>query len=222
MDWWYRLNRFLSYHLTPAVKIIFMVNVGVFLFMLLARMTVPALADLVLALFAEIPRYTIFYLNLWRPVTYMFLHVGGLHILFNMVILWFFAPDLEGRWGWRRFWTFYLVTGAGAGLLHAILSVATGNGGVIMIGASGALYGVLLAYAAYYPNRMVLVWGILPVKIKWLVAFIIVMSILALQGGPRPGDNVSHVTHLAGLIVAYLYLIKYHHTIDIRRWKYMN
>lgn len=220
MDLWYRLNRFLSDHLTPAVRLIFLINVGFFLLFQILLLFIPNLGDWALYALAEIPVLSIFRLNLWRFVTYMFLHLAGLHLLFNMMVLWFFAPDLESRWGTPRFWRFYLITGAGAGVIHAIISLATGREAGPMLGASGALYGVLLAYAAYYPSRVVLVWGILPIQIRYLVGFIVLFSLFAL--GRQSDQGVSHITHLAGLVVAYFYLSRYHHTPDIRRWRYMN
>lgn len=233
------LNRYLSRSLTPAAKTIFLINVGVFLAAILASEFFPTrrvaasndpsdprfaltirespVEMFVVRWLAENPDGS--RLRVWQYVTYMFVHLQGLHLLFNLAVLWFFAPELEVRWGTSRFWRFYLFTGIGAGILHTLYASLPGareHGPVI--GASGALYGVLLAYGAYYPNRAVFIYGVLPMPMKFCIPLLILLDAVFLSRG---ADNVSHVTHLAGLAVAFFYLAKYHRTSDIRRWRFL-
>jgi membrane associated rhomboid family serine protease len=217
MDPFTQFNRFLSRHLTPAVKTIFLINTGVFVgiqigFLVLPQTVVHHLIDL----FGQNPRRSLGTLFVWQFLTYMFIHLNLFHILFNMIILWFFAPDLEDRWGSSRFWRFYLVTGIGAALLHAVIGLLTRPGGTV-IGASGALMGVLVAFWAYYPQRVVYLYGALPILVKWLVPLIVLLDLLLLRSDPR----VSHLTHLAGVVVSYAYLARYHRTNDFTKWKYL-
>jgi len=102
----------------------------------------------------------------WQPVTYLFLHGDPFHILFNMLALWMFGTTLEQDWGSRRFLQYYFLTGVGAGVLTFLVSIRSQTP---TIGASGAIYGLLLAYAVLHPNRVRHVYGIFPVKAKWLV-----------------------------------------------------
>jgi len=220
MDFFRGIDRFLSAHLTPAVKKIFLANVLVFIaiqfmFGFLPRTSSREIIDVFLA---ENPYYDLPAFFLWQFLTYMFVHIEPLHIFFNMFILWFFAPDLEARWGTSRFWRFYLLTGIGAGLFHSLVRLIFQYEAAPVIGASGALMGVLLASAAYYPNRRVYVWGVFPITLKWLIAFTILFEIFALRGAT---GNVSHITHIGGLITAYIYLTGYHRTADIARWRFM-
>lgn len=224
MDLFVQFDRFLSRHLSPAVKTIFLINSGVFLFFVFAPL-VPgvgegaSLADNLLLLTANTPRLALGRFMVWQFVTYMFVHLDPFHLLFNMLILWFFAPSLERRWGTPRFLNFYLVVGAAAGFFYALFTVFSGWSGIPVIGASGALYGVMLGFAAYYPNAMVYVWGVFPITMKYLVAIAILFDLFSTIGQRATG--VSYLTHVCGFAVAYLYLTRYHRTSDITRWRYL-
>ncbi len=137
----------------------------------------------------------------WRVVTivtYMFVHASFFHILFNMLGLFFFGPPLEERWGSAEFLKFYFICGAAG----AALSFITPN--YAIVGASAAVYGVLVAYAMYWPDNPIYIWGIFPVKAKWLVAFFIGISLFYALTGGAPG--VAHFAHLGGAAAAFLYL----------------
>ncbi|HOE97628.1 MAG TPA: rhomboid family intramembrane serine protease, partial [Candidatus Sumerlaeota bacterium] len=166
---------FLDRYLTPAVKTILLLCL-VFYF-------APAILDLFkpgFALdfhyrFALQPEVAIFDLHLWQFVTYMFMHGGLFHLLFNMLALFFFGPAIENRLGTRRFWSFFLISGVVAAISHVALYYGfhrpTGMGlpafGVPgLVGASGAIMFVLLAFAAYYPEQEVLLYLAIPVKMK--------------------------------------------------------
>jgi len=146
-------------------------------------------------------------LLVWQPATYMFLHGGIFHILFNMLALWMFGTELERTWGARYFLKFYFVTGIGAGLLTALFSLlpfgfAQQLQYANVIGASGAIYGLLLAYAMYFPDRpilMIVFWVPAKVCVAILAAIALITS-LSESGG------VANATHLGGLLVAYVFL----------------
>ena len=187
--------------LTPAIKALVIANVAAFLLTL----AVPAVT---LSLGMR-PADVIGELRLWQPVTYMFLHGGIFHILFNMLALWMFGVELERMWGTRFFTKFYFVSGGGAAVTTIVLSFmplpfADQIYNALTIGASGAVYGVLLAYAMYFPNRPIYMYFFFPVPAKYFVIIIGAISLLSSMNGP--GGGVAHTTHLGGLIAAYLYL----------------
>ena len=138
----------------------------------------------------------------WQLFTYIFLHGGFFHILFNMFALWMFGTELERVWGTREFVKYFFVCGVGAG----VLSVLVSPGSMIpTIGASGSIYGILLAYGLLFPNReLLLVPFMIPVKVKYYVMFLGGMAFLAsLSGG---GGGIAHIAHLGGMVFGYLYL----------------
>ena len=138
----------------------------------------------------------------WQPVTYLFLHGDAFHILFNMLALWMFGSTLEQEdWGSRRFLKYYFLTGVGAGILTFLVSI---NSRTPTIGASGAIYGLLLAYGMLHPNRILHIWMIFPVKAKWVV---LAFGIMELWSSWRAtGDGLAHIAHLGGMIFGLIYL----------------
>src|ERR1700704_5232354 len=153
------------------------------------------------------PYSVVHYLRVWELGTYMFLHGGVFHILFNMLALWMFGTELERIWGTRYFLKFYVVTGIGAGLLTVLFSLLPFGFAQQLqysniIGASGAIYGLLLAYALYFPDRpilMIVFWVPAKVCVAILGAIALVTSLSEVGG-------VANATHLGGLLVAYLFL----------------
>ena len=186
--------------LPPCVKGLIIANVAVFILQLL-----PGIGDRVTGFGAMNPIYAFKSLQLWRMATYMFLHSPDMlfHILFNMLSLWWFGAELEDIWGRNKFLLFYFVCGIGSGLFTLFYLVA-GQPNVIVIGASGAVLGLLTAYAIYYPQRQVLLFGVFPVRMRTLVIGYAAISVFfSISGG---GGNVSHIVHLGGIVVAYVYL----------------
>ncbi|MFQ5889306.1 MAG: rhomboid family intramembrane serine protease [Gemmatimonadota bacterium] len=134
----------------------------------------------------------------WTPLTYMFLHAGVWHLFFNMIALFFFGPRLEVRLGGPRFLRLYFISG----LMGAGLSVLTPF--ATIVGASGAVFGVLLGFARYWPHERIYIWGVLPIEARVLV---IAMTVLALWGGfGGSRDGIAHFAHLGGFLGGYLYL----------------
>ncbi len=139
----------------------------------------------------------------WTGITYQFLHGGFGHMAFNMLALFFFGPRLEERMGGGHFMAMYL----GAGFMGAVLSLFLAFGDPMarpIVGASGAVYGVLAAYAAIWPRTVIHIWAILPIQ-AWALALIMVVASLwfGLSGG---GGNVAHFAHLGGLAFGYGYI----------------
>ena len=189
--------------MTPAVKMLLWANVGVFV----AGAAIPPLGSLLIEAFGLRPQAVLTGLRIWQPVTYLFLHGGFTHILFNMLILWMFGVQLERLWGPSFFLRFYFITGVGAGiatigagLLPFAFSEPTYVS--ITIGASGAIYGLLMAFAIYYPNTPILMFFLFPVPAKY---FVMIVGTMAFLSVPR-GGGVSHIAHLGGLVVGYVYL----------------
>jgi len=203
---WYEMNQFLDYHLSPVVKWLILINTVVLvLYMIIIPIASKRAFYWLMHILGQQPNLSILHGMIWQFVTYMFIHLGPLHFLFNMIVLWFFGPRLEHRWGSQEFLKFYFIVGIGAGIFHALISLIIGKGYYQIFGASGAIYGILVAYLLYWPDDTVLVWGVFPVKVKVLVAVFIFFTFLG-SFSPVAQDNISHLTHLGGLAVAFLYL----------------
>jgi membrane associated rhomboid family serine protease len=137
----------------------------------------------------------------------MFLHdtSGFGHILFNMLALWMFGTELERTWGTRFFTKYYLITGVGAAATTLLLGlVSPGIYYSLTVGASGAIYGLLMAWAMYFPHRTILFWGIFPIPARVFVLIMGGIAFLSSLGGP--GGGIAHIAHLGGLVVGFLYL----------------
>ena len=142
----------------------------------------------------------------WQPFTYLFLHDphGLFHILFNMLALWMFGTPVEQTWGTRRFLKYYFLCGIGAGACAVVGNLLFGNPGTRTIGASGAIYGLLLAFGMLFPEMQILWSFLLPIKAKYFVA--ILGAIEFMLSFASSGSNVSHVAHLGGMLFGYVYL----------------
>jgi len=151
-----------------------------------------------------VPRAVIYNLAIWQLVTYMFLHGGLLHILFNMLTLYWFGPDLERTWGMQRFLKFYFVCGIGAGICVVLAEFIFGFSNARTLGSSGAIYGLLLAYGLLFPDRQILFFFVIPMKVRH---FVWIMGLLAFYSSIAGGNSgVSNVAHLGGLLVGYVYI----------------
>jgi membrane associated rhomboid family serine protease len=155
--------------------------------------------------FQLIPALVVGTLAIWQLFTYMFLHDphGFGHILFNMLMLWMFGKDLENGWGTRRFLKFYFICGIGAGLCVVIGNYLFGNPNIRTIGASGAIYGLLLAFGMTYPNVTVYFSFLFPIKAKY---FVMIMGAIAFLSSFGANTGVSNVAHLGGMLFGFLYL----------------
>ena len=186
--------------LTPAIRMLVIVNVAAFLVTLVAPAVISSMGLWPQRVFEQG--------QVWRPLTYMFLHGGIFHILFNLLALWMFGVELERMWGTRFFTKYYFVAGAGAAVTTMVLAFLPGDVGNQLyysntIGASGAVYGILLAYALYFPNRPILMFMLFPLPAKVYVAII---GAIALLSSMSAGGGVAHTAHLGGLIAGYIFL----------------
>lgn len=189
----YRTYSFGPGGITKAVKYLLLVNVGIFVLEFLWGSEMIYLFGLTPALVKKG--------FIWQLVTYMFLHGGWFHILFNMFALWMFGCEIERTWGIREFVKYYFITGIGAGLFTFILSF---NSHVPTIGASGAIFGILVAFALMFPERLIYLYFIFPVKAKYLVIFFAVIEFLA--SFRHTSDGIGHFAHLGGMVIGYLYI----------------
>ncbi|HIA86682.1 MAG TPA: rhomboid family intramembrane serine protease [Candidatus Marinimicrobia bacterium] len=157
--------------------------------------------DELFTIFGIVPSKTFGELMLWQPFTYLFFHGGIWHVLINMFVLWMFGSELEKFWGKKEFLRFFFITGIGSGLITILFSLSSTNP---VVGASGAIYGVLLAYGLLFPNRLVYLYFLIPIKVKYLV---ILIGAIAFFSSLNPGNsNISHLTHLSGMVIGFIYL----------------
>lgn len=174
--------------MTPWVKRLLMANVVMYLMTRIAPGLVQGLA--------LVPAFIPF--QPWTLVTYMFLHGGFTHILFNMLMLFFFGPRLEERLGSRTFIWFYLACGVGGALLSFMTPFSA------IVGASGAIYGVVIGFARYWPREDIYIWGILPIQARMLAIFMVALSLFAGFSGAQ--DGIAHFAHLGGLLAGWVFL----------------
>ena len=183
--------------ITRTVRALIIINVGVYLLQIVSHLLGNNFIDLY---FGLVPIRVTQELMLWQLATYMFLHGGVFHIFFNMLTLFMFGNELERYWGTPRFLNYYFITGIGAGFCSWMVAPHSFS---VVIGASGAIYGLLLAYGLTYPNRIVYVNFLLPIKVKWLVLIMGAMAFLSSLGGE---SGVANIAHLGGMVIGYLVL----------------
>ena len=182
---------------TNAIKVIISVNFGIFVLQSLSQSEA-----LFFPLFGLVPKLVWSDRMVWQPFTYLFLHGGVWHILINMFVLWMFGGELERLWGKHEFLKFYFITGIGSGLVTMLFDLQSMTP---IVGASGAVYGVLLAYGLTYPNRTVYLYGIIPVKSIW---FVLGIGLIAFMSSFNNMSQISHMTHLSGMLIGYFMLKK--------------
>jgi len=184
--------------ISPAVKILLITNVVAFVLNLIV-------GDAMTLRLALNPKEVFEQFALWQPFTYMFLHsTSNLgHIVFNMLGLWMFGTELERTWGTRFFTKYYLVTGIGAGVTQLLLGLFSSTFYYTStVGASGAIYGLLLAYAMYFPHRTIILF-IFPLPARIAVG---ILGAIALFSSINGSSGIAHTAHLGGLAFGYLYL----------------
>ncbi|UCC45246.1 MAG: rhomboid family intramembrane serine protease [Candidatus Zixiibacteriota bacterium] len=178
---------------SPFIKVALIVNSAVFVLQFLVGDRFTILLGLYPDLFfSEFPNY------IYQIFTYMFLHGGLFHIAFNMFILWMFGTEIEYAWGTRSFAWFYLMAGVAGGVLSLIAHSVLPSG--LIIGASGAIYGVMIAYWLMFPNRLLYLYFLIPVKVKWAVPGFMLIGFLF------GGSGIAHMAHLGGALYGLLYL----------------
>jgi len=176
-------------YMTPWVLRLLIANVVIF-FVTSAQPLLARLLAFVPALVLQRP---------WSVLTYMFVHAGFAHLLFNMIGLFFFGPRLEQRLDSRGFLALYFVSGIGGALFSFLFEPRAA-----VVGASGAVYGVLLAFAYYWPREKIYIWGVLPIEARWLALMLLAVSLYSGLSGAQSG--VAHFAHLGGLALGFGYL----------------
>ena len=150
---------------------------------------------------------------LWQLVTYIFLHGGFFHILFNMFALYMFGSELEQLWGTREFTKFFFICGIGAAITSVIVSPYSP---IPIIGASGAIFGLLLAYGVLFPNRIIYLYMVIPIQAKWFV--VIMGAITFFSSMSATGSGVAYIAHLGGMLFGFIYLKGARFFFDFRGW----
>ena len=225
----YRLS--FNFFITPAIQWLLIANAAVFLLEnLLQVFSGPTTYKRFVLLFGLVPSAVTHGLRIWQPFTYLFLHdISSIwHILTNMFVLWMFGRELEIVWGRNRFLQYYFLTGVGAGIINVIVKTVPFFWGHPLsdtptIGASGAIFGVLLACAILFPDRQVIMFPI-PVKLTMRTVVIVMTALEFLGTFGVGGDNISHICHLGGMLVGYVYLRRGSFLYNVRNtvsdWKY--
>jgi membrane associated rhomboid family serine protease len=188
-------------NLPPVTRYILIINILVFLVMFI----VPPVGKWMYLLFSVCPSSYLRMLEVWRLITYQFLHDGLLHVFFNMLMLYFMGPMLEGYWGSKTYLRFYLIAGAAGGVVYTLLVLCGILGMGTMVGASGAIYGIIAAIAVLFPNAQVYLFGIVPMRMMTLLVITVVWSALNFISGQNAGGQAAHLTGIA-VGVFYVYV----------------
>lgn len=202
----------------PMIKNLIIINVVVFFFQIIGKQIVTdsgfTFADIITKYFALIPLQGItfpagigmisaWHFFPWQLITYQFMHGGFSHIFFNMFALWMFGVEVEYLMGSKKFIYFYLLCGVVAGIFQLFLPPIFGESLAPTIGASGAIFGVLVAFAMYFPDRYIFLYFLIPIKAKYLIPLFIIMEFLLIES---PGGNIAHLAHLGGAIAGFIYI----------------
>lgn len=190
----------------PAIKLIIIVNVVVFFFQFFTPMRLPLLE------FGALWTLDSNRFEIWQLVTYMFMHGGVWHILFNMFALWMFGAEIENYWGTQQFTIYYFTCGIGAGIINILLT----SGAYPTVGASGAVYGVLLAFGMMFPDRYIYIYFLLPIKAKYLVALYAVLEFIA--SFDQSASGIAHFAHLGGMAIGYIYIKVMQREFPLQSW----
>lgn len=197
--------------LPPVIKNLIIIN-GLFL---LGTYVVGNVYGINLAYYLAMFFPTSELFHIWQPITHMFMHGDLTHFFFNMFAIWMFGTRLENMWGGKKFLLFYIATGLGAAFLYEFVNYIQFIGGGLSqsellyspaLGASGALFGILMAYGMLYPNELVYIYFMVPVRVKYFVA--IYGAIELWLGFNENNSNIAHFAHLGGMLFGYL-LIRY-------------
>lgn len=211
--------------LTPAVKTLIIMNLAIWFGVQVILEGLILKSEMLTASLSLIPEKVLFEYSVWQLVTYMFLHTTQVtHVLLNMLTLWFFGSELESRWGTRFFWFYYLLCGVGAALIYvfgvALAAAFNMNKIALLIpvqGASGAVFGLLLAFGMLFGERVIYFFMVFPMKAKVFVAIIGFVQLASLITSREQGSEVAYLAHLGGLAAGFL-LLKGHQIWQRRKW----
>jgi membrane associated rhomboid family serine protease len=181
--------------ISPFIKLMMIACAAMFLVQMLAPQITFTLGLVPATFFSSFPN------GIFQIITYMFLHGGFFHLFFNMFALWMFGTEIEYTWGTRIFGKFYVLAGISGAILTLIINSSQLGP---TIGASAAVYGVLVAYWRMFPEREVYLWFLLPVKVKWFIPIFMLIGFIPLITGHDNG--IAHMAHLGGAVFGYVYL----------------
>lgn len=203
----------------PVIKNLLIINAIVFLIQYLGERIAASsgltLADILMKYFSLIPiggyigrtmtgQIVEWSFYPWQLITYQFMHGSLSHIFFNMFALWMFGMEIENYWGSKKFLYFYLLCGVAAGLLHMFISPLFGGAAAPTIGASGAIYGVMAAFALLFPNRLIFLYFFIPVKAKYFITIMIVMEFMLVDSAH---SSIAHLAHLGGALAGLIFIL---------------
>ena len=195
----------------PVIKNLLIINIVVFFLQFVLESTVEgkiilnkwfALNPINLEGYIDWP----FNFQVWQLISYQFMHSTSSisHILFNMLMLWMFGASIEEVMGSKKFLIFYLLAGVSAGLLQLFISPLIGGSYAVTIGASGSIYGVMIAYAMFFPDNLIFLYFLIPVKAKYMIGFLILIEFFAINSA---ASDVAHLAHLGGALFGFLFLM---------------
>ena len=184
---------------TEAIKILIGVNIIIFLLKIISQNPATPFFNPIVDLFG-LSSSTV-WPRIWQPFTYLFIHKDFLHVFFNMFVLWMFGSELESIWGRKAFLRYYFTTGVSAGFVWLMLNLSNANH--TLAGASGAVYGILLAFGMIFPNRTVYLYFLFPIKVKYLVMFLVATEFILSM---NTASDISHITHLSAVAIGFVYL----------------
>jgi membrane associated rhomboid family serine protease len=205
----------------PVIKNLLIINVAVFFVQMIANNLMLGGKPLWYVLnmwFALNPLSEGYNFQIWQLITYQFMHGGFSHILFNMFALWMFGMEIENYWGPKKFLIYYLLCGVVAGLFQLFLTPLLGSSPAVTIGASGAVYGVLIAFGLMFPDRYIFLYFLVPVKAKYLIGFLIVLEFMLVDSAQT---NVAHLAHLGGALAGFLFIL-FDKNIDVPLKRILN
>ena len=202
--------------MTPTVKVLIFLNVGIWFVFQLILENIVLKSDVITSIFGLVPERVITNYFIWQPFTYMFLHSADavMHVVFNMLLLWWIGAELEQLWGRRFFLTYYLVCGVGAGIIYTVAALifymATGRVQPLLmpvVGASGAIFGLMLAYGIVFGERIVYFFFVFPMKARYFIMIIGGIEVVMLLNQGIGGGQVANMAHLGGLITGFIFLV---------------
>jgi membrane associated rhomboid family serine protease len=184
--------------------VLYLVGINILVFLL--QQVLPRLFFVDISSYAAMnPVNVVRYRMFWQFITYMFVHGGISHLVFNMLALFIFGTQVERRMGSGEFLLYYMITGILAGVFSFAVYLFTGSYRVFLLGASGAVFAVQLAYAVLFPDSIVYIWGILPLRAPVMVLGFTALELFSQFFGRR--DGIAHLTHLAGFAIGWFYFL---------------
>ena len=185
----------------PAIKTLIIINVAVFL------LQFSPFGNIVMYFgpLWPISSSGAYSFQIWQPVSYMFMHGGLTHILFNMFALWLFGTEIENYWGTKEFTTYYFICGVGAAMINLLTTIGSPYP---TVGASGAVFGILLAFGMMFPDRYIFLYFLFPIKAKYFVAGYAAIELLMGVNSSTMGSqsNIAHFAHLGGMVFGFAYI----------------